>query len=134
MIKNLFKLKSFHINPTRMSTFKLANFCSKDNKNSGLSSEPNTFDLNDAKMDKNYKQTFTSKKQRSNRAELLKREIVDNPEFFKAFPHMSDIVHSTTDTAENDTKKYIRENYKSKDEKRDTEVNERRTNYFESLL
>jgi hypothetical protein len=103
------------------------NFCTNTNKsnNIGLS---NSGTQEEAQIGKNmkYKEKFTNKQIKLNREEFLKREITTNPEFFKAFPHLENIIKSENNIEGNLTE-HIKENYF-------VEKGIPQDKYFESLL
>jgi hypothetical protein len=106
-------------------------FCSKitsDNK-FGLSNSSTSQERQIGQNEK-FKENFKSKEAKINREELLKQEITSNPEFFKAFPHLAEIVKSVHDIQNPDLNNHINENYTVTNKERQ-EANEK---YFETLL
>ena len=77
--------------------------------------------------------TGASKEEKEKRAEILKKEFFNNPEFLKAFPHMEDIIRIKLNIPsdikiEDYFKKNVNTSFKDKPN------HEKETNYFESLL
>jgi hypothetical protein len=85
---------------------------------------------NDRQIGKNekFKENFRTREERLNREDFLKQEITKNPEFFKAFPHLADIVKSVNEVETNDLQKHINEKYTKE------KPVYKNDNYFESLL
>ena len=74
-----------------------------------------------------------TKEERDNRAELLKREFINNPEFLKAFPHLEDVIRLKLKIPDDmHLEEYIKKNIIVSD--KDKPYYEKSTNYFESLL
>jgi hypothetical protein len=108
---------------------------SKSNFNKGISKDSTSKDSSESYPDRKFKEKFKTKVQLQKRTELLKKEMVSNPEFFKAFPHLANKVIDETNIDEDDNlKQHIDENYFIKDSDKDQNVLQKKTNYFESLL
>jgi len=76
-----------------------------------------------------------SKEDQEKRAHLLKREITDNPEFFNAFPHLKEVIkREEMINQDEDLNQNIKDNYVVKDEDKNLEIQEKKENFFESLL
>ncbi len=81
----------------------------------------------------NYKLKGIPKEDKERRAEILKREFINNPEFLKAFPHLEDVIRMQLNVPsdlkiEDFLKKEVRITEQQKP------YFEKQTNYFESLL
>jgi ribosomal protein S18 len=81
-----------------------------------------------------HRAKFNSKEEKEARMKLLQREITSNPEFFNAFPHLKekiklDYMESTNGTQE--VEGFLNQNFFIKPSE---ESQEKKSNYFESLL
>lgn len=106
------------------------------NKKVGISEDKDNQEAYQSQVKASFKNEFKTKTEMNKQAELLKREIVNNPEFFKAFPHLKDIVISESDYVKG-TENFesdFKENYKISEKDKETAVIEKKKNYFESLL
>jgi hypothetical protein len=121
-------LKKFNFKfPFSMRTFS-SKVGSSDHK-FGLS-EKTTPEERQIGENEKYKESFRNREAKINREEFLKRDITTNPEFFKAFPHLAEIVKSVNELEVNDLQKHVKENYTITDKGRQ----EANNNYFETLL
>ena len=103
-------------------------------RSSGLSKVGSTEEKQIGQQEK-FKIKYMSKENQEKRANLLKREITDNPEFFNAFPHLREVVRSEDMLKqEDDISNHIGSKYLIKEEDKNTEIQEKKENYFESLL
>jgi hypothetical protein len=119
---------------SRIFANSLKYFCNKSNTDIkfGLSNS-GTEEEKQIGQNEKYREKFSNKTTKLNREEFLKREITSNPEFFKAFPHLANIVKSTADIPDSaDLNKHIKENYKISDEEKRKRT--QTDNYFETLM
>ena len=80
-----------------------------------------------------YKLKSISKDEKEKRAEILKREFINNPEFLKAFPHMEDVIRIQMKIPSNmKIEEYLRKEVRIPEQ--DKPYFEKQTNYFDSLL
>ncbi len=123
-------LKKFKIYKKK---FLISNFCSKNTEKLSSLGLSKSGSKEEAQIGKNmeYKEKFFNKESKKKREEFLKREITSNPEFFKAFPHLSQIVKSVNEIDE-DIPEYVKENFFIPEKLK--QHNKKNENYFESLL
>ena len=122
-------LKKFKI---YKKNYLISNFCKKIGKTSSLGLSKSGTEQ-EAQIGKNmeYKEKFLNKESKQRREEFLKREITSNPEFFKAFPHLSQIVKSVNNIDE-EIPEYVKEKFFIPEKEKQS--NKKNDNYFESLL
>lgn len=74
-----------------------------------------------------------AKDDKEKRAEILKREFINNPEFLKAFPHLEDVIRMQLKIPANiKIEEFIRKEVRIPEQ--DKPYFKKQTNYFESLL
>jgi hypothetical protein len=80
-----------------------------------------------------YKLKGISKDEKEKRAEILKREFINNPEFLKAFPHMEDVIRMQLKIPNYmKIEEYLKKEVRIPEQEKP--YFEKQTNYFESLL
>ena len=103
-------------------------------KSSGLNKQGREEEVIVGRLEK-QRAKFNSKEEKEERIKLLQREITSNPEFFNAFPNLKEKIKS--DFIENPVEEvdhFIKRNYTIDSKKGAPEVEEKKTNYFDSLL
>jgi small subunit ribosomal protein S18 len=103
-------------------------------KSSGISKAGTTQEKKIGQSEK-FKIKYMSKEDQEKRTNLLKREITDNPEFFNAFPHLKEVIkREEMLNPEEDLTHHLSSNYQIKEEDQNSEIQEKKENFFESLL
>jgi ribosomal protein S18 len=79
-----------------------------------------------------HRAKFNSKEDKEARMKLLQREITSNPEFFNAFPHLKEKIKLDYMESNNEeVESFLSQNFEVKPSE---ESQEKKSNYFESLL
>jgi hypothetical protein len=114
----------------------LKNFCTKKNSDTkplGLNKTASSEESKFGHMQK-YREKFKSKEEKEKRIKLLKAEMTSNPEFFNAFPHLREKVAQDEFEENEDVTKAIDKNYTIRHDDRNKALDDKKTDYFESLL
>lgn len=113
-MKAIFNLKHTIKNKSNLRTF-----CTTNNKGDkpGIDKTPSVINNKLGYMHR-FRERFSTKEEKEKRMKLLKSEMINNPEFFNAFPHLKNVVDTEN----------LEEKYKM------DQTEDKKTEYFESLL
>jgi len=130
-LSNFYIIWKIKINYLDKKNYDNANFFEELSK-LGISTTP---DIDKSKFSQasSFKLKNISKEEKEKRAEILKREFINNPEFLKAFPHLEDVIRMQLKIPNNmKIEEYIKKEIRISEQ--DKPYFEKQTNYFESLL
>lgn len=130
-MSNFYIIWKIKINYLDKKNYDNANFFEELSK-LGISTTP---DIDKSKFSQasSFKLKNISKEEKEKRAEILKREFINNPEFLKAFPHLEDVIRMQLKIPNNmKIEEYIKKEIRISEQ--DKPYFEKQTNYFESLL